>query len=91
MNGFVTIQGKVIGSNSIRYGERIIECWTNSMQAAVVPQPLDLTPYDLKRWSMKRKRYRKRYSKGLKSKEALSSHLKELQPNRLWSKPDRKN
>ena len=46
MNGFVTIQGKVIGSNSIRYGERIIECWTNSMQAAVVPQPLDLTPYE---------------------------------------------
>ncbi|MCK4604537.1 MAG: hypothetical protein KAU41_07560 [Deltaproteobacteria bacterium] len=46
MNGFVTIQGKVIGSNSIQYEERIIECWTNSMQAAVVPQPLDLTPYE---------------------------------------------
>ena len=45
MNGFVTIQGKVIGSNSIRYGERIIECWTNSMQAAVAPQPLNLTEH----------------------------------------------
>jgi hypothetical protein len=32
MNGFVTIQGKVIGSNSIQYGERIIECWINAMQ-----------------------------------------------------------
>jgi hypothetical protein len=45
MNGFVTIQGKVVGPNSILYQGRTVSCWTISMQTAVAPQPLDLSPY----------------------------------------------
>lgn len=36
------IEGQVIGSNLINSGGRIIACWTNGMQDAVAPQPLDL-------------------------------------------------
>jgi hypothetical protein len=39
------IQGKVIGMNVIRYGERFISCWKNRMQAAMAPKPLDLEPF----------------------------------------------
>ena len=45
MSDFITIEGTVVGSNSIRYMERVINCFINSMQEAVAPQPLDLTSY----------------------------------------------
>jgi len=45
MNGFITIQGKVVEPNSILYQGRTISCWTIPMQAAVAPQPLDLSQY----------------------------------------------
>lgn len=45
MSDFITIEGTVVGSNSIRYMERVVNCFINSMQEAVTPQPLDLTPY----------------------------------------------
>ncbi|TKJ38544.1 hypothetical protein CEE37_12320 [candidate division LCP-89 bacterium B3_LCP] len=37
------IQGKVVESNVLRIQERLIHCWTNAMQAAITPQPLDLS------------------------------------------------
>ncbi len=45
MPGIETIQGRVTGPNSILYQGRYIDCWTISMQAAVSPQPLDLSPH----------------------------------------------
>ena len=45
MPGLVTIKGPVNGENSLIYGERTVKCWTNAMQAAIAPQPLDLAKY----------------------------------------------
>ena len=45
MNGIITIQGKVIGPNSILYQGRTVSCWTISMQTPVAPRPLDLSEY----------------------------------------------
>jgi len=45
MSEIKTIQGKVVGSNSIEYDGRVIACWTNAMQAAIAPQPLNLSDY----------------------------------------------
>ena len=42
MQGRDKIEGKVVGFNSIQCGGRIIRCWTNAMQEAIPPQPLDL-------------------------------------------------
>ncbi len=45
MSGFIIIEGTVVGPNIIRHKERDIACYINSMQAAVAPQPLDLSAY----------------------------------------------
>ncbi len=45
MSDKITIEGTVVGSNSIRYMEKVVNCFVNSMQAAVAPQPLDLSDY----------------------------------------------
>jgi hypothetical protein len=45
MNQRMTITGEVVGTNSIRYQESVVSCWVNSMQAAVTPQPLDLSDF----------------------------------------------
>ena|GEM_PF-7049968 len=45
MNGSVTIEGTVVDLNSIRSTGRIVHCWINDMQAAVAPQPLDLSAH----------------------------------------------
>lgn len=45
MNDLDKIQGTVVGFNTILYNGRTVECWENSMQAAVAPRPLDLTPH----------------------------------------------
>ena len=39
------IQGEVTGTNEILYQGSRIRCWTNAMQAAIAPQPLDLSEY----------------------------------------------
>ena len=39
------IIGEVIGPNSLRAGERILQCWTNAMSAAVKQHPLNLAGY----------------------------------------------
>ena len=46
MNGKDTIQGTVIRFNVIQYAGRQITCWKNPMQAAVVPEPLDLSEHE---------------------------------------------
>lgn len=45
MQGRDKIQGQVVESNLINSGGRIIACWTNAMQDAITPQPLDLEEY----------------------------------------------
>ncbi len=45
MSQRTTIQGEVIGFNEILHGKKAIHCWTNAIQAAMVPQPLDLSAY----------------------------------------------
>lgn len=45
MNGYSTVEGTVVGFNSVQSAGRIIDCWTNAMQAAVAPQPLDLSQH----------------------------------------------
>ncbi len=41
----ITIQGEVIGLNTIRYDEKSVVCWTIAMQEARAPEPLDLSEY----------------------------------------------
>ncbi len=45
MHELNTLEGEVVGYNVILSDGRKVECWTNSMEAATVPQPLDLKPY----------------------------------------------
>lgn len=45
MKGIRTIQGRVTGNNQLRFEGRNVLCWTNAMQAAVAPQPLDLSQH----------------------------------------------
>ena len=45
MSNLITIEGTVVGLNSIRYMERVVNCFVNSMQAAIAPQPLDLSAH----------------------------------------------
>ncbi len=45
MSEYEKIEGQVVGSNLISSGGRTIACWTNAMQDAVAPQPLDLEEY----------------------------------------------
>ena len=45
MSDLITIEGKVIGSNTIEYKGKVIECFVNGMAEAVAPQPLDLSAY----------------------------------------------
>jgi hypothetical protein len=46
MNGKDIIQGTVLRSNVIQYSGRQLQCWKNSMSAAVVPEPLDLSEHE---------------------------------------------
>jgi hypothetical protein len=39
------IEGVVVGPNAIQYLGRVVHCWSNAVQAAVSPQPLDLESY----------------------------------------------
>ncbi len=45
MSNLITIEGTVVGLNSVRYMERVINCFVSNMQASVVPQPLNLSAY----------------------------------------------
>ena len=45
MNERTTIQGEVTGYNEIAYEKDTIRCWTTAMQAAISPQPLNLSAY----------------------------------------------
>lgn len=46
MIGLDVLVGKVVGPNLLRSNGRTIACWTNSMQSAMAPQPLDLSSYE---------------------------------------------
>lgn len=46
MSEIVTIQGKVVGVNTLHFRESNIACWENAMQAATAPQPLNLSEYE---------------------------------------------
>jgi hypothetical protein len=65
------------------------------MQAAVVPQPLDLTPYEGKVIEVSGRLHgnlwEARFEGVVLNDIGAVSHLKELQSDRLWNKPDRKN
>ncbi len=45
MSNSITIEGTVVGLNSVRYMERVVNCFVNNMQDAVAPQPLNLSDY----------------------------------------------
>ena len=45
MSDRTTIQGEVVGTNEVLYNQNPLPCWTNAMQAAIKPQPLDLSEY----------------------------------------------
>jgi len=45
MSNLITIEGTVVGPNSIRYMEKVVNCFVNNMQEAIAPQPLDLSAH----------------------------------------------